>query len=200
MPVRTLMGSLVLVACTGSVASADAYLSGGLIYWSDALGNNVAGAYEYDTFTTTVNSKMTLNGDSSDPVIALLPGMNIINFSSPHASTLSVGLFLSDSAVATPGPFGLSPDLVVTGVPGAITAVIPGSGVEVSTFGQFSPSMPFHGRNWADIGDLRVSIVGFTYATSGRDGLITLFVGPVPAPASMAVLGMLTLCTGRRRR
>lgn len=194
--VRSIFVPVILLTLAGS-ATADAYVSGGLIYWSDAFGNNVAGAYEYDTFSTTANSKMFLNGDSSDPVIALSLGDNVISFASPHGPALSLGIFLSSTAAATTGPFGLAPDLVVTGEPGAVTPTIPADGILVSTLGQFSPSVPYHGRNYVDIGSDRVTVTGFTYV--GGTGTVTLRVGPVPAPSSLALLGLVGAIPRRRR-
>lgn len=199
MYISRFLGSAALVSTLAFSAEADTYLTGALIYWSDAVGNNVAGAYEFDTFSTTPNSKMSLNGDSSDPVVALLPGLNVIDFASPHGTTLSLGLFLSSAAVANSGPFGLAPDLVIAGDPGAIVPTIPAAGVLVSTFGQFSPSVAYHGLNFVDIGSDRVTVVGFTYSPSGGSGTVTLRVGPVPTPGSLALLGVAGLLARRRR-
>ena len=199
MIVRAGMCAVVAAGLFVSTTFADTYVSGALIYWSDAVGNNVGGAYEYDTLSTTPNSKMSLNGDNSDPVIALLPGLNVIDFASPHGSTLSLGLFLSDTAAATAGPFGLAPDLFVTGAPGASSPTIPAAGVLVSTFGQFSPSVAYHGNNYVDIGADRISLVGFTFGTAGA-GTVTLRVGPVPAPGAFALLSAAAGFATRRRR
>ncbi len=199
MYVSRFLGSAAVVSTLAFSATAETYLTGALIYWSDAVGNNVAGAYEFDTFSTTPNSKMSLNGDASDPVVSLLPGLNFIDFASPHGTTLSLGLFLSDVAVANSGPFGLAPDLVIAGTPGAVAPTIPAAGVLVSTFGQFSPSVPFHGLDYVDIGADRVSVVGFTYSPSGGNGTVTLRVGPIPAPGSLALVGVAGLLARRRR-
>lgn len=199
MIVRASMCAAVAAGLFVSSTFADTYVSGALIYWSDALGNNVAGPYEFDTFSTTPNAKMSLNGDNSDPVVALLPGLNVIDFASPHGTTLSLGLFLSNTAVATSGPFGLAPDLFVTGSPGALTPTIPAAGVLVSTFGQFSPSVAYHGNNYVDIGADRITLVGFTLGSAGA-GTVTLRVGPVPAPGAFALLGAAAGLATRRRR
>lgn len=199
MDVSRFFGSAALALTFAFSASADTYVTGALIYWSDGVGNNVAGAYEFDTFSTTPNSKMSLNGDSSDPVVSLLPGLNAIDFASPHGTTLSLGLFLSDVAVANSGPFGLAPDLVIAGTPGAVAPTVPAAGVLVSTFGQFSPSVPYHGLGYVDIGADRVSVVGFTYSASGGNGTVTLHVGPIPTPGSLALVGVAGLLTRRRR-
>jgi hypothetical protein len=175
------------------------------MYGADSSGTNVGGAFEYDTFLTpnTGNSKFTING-AYDIAYALSPGAN--SFAVAGASVgphTGLGLFFSNTATTTTGPFSAAPNLVVADHPGSgTTFFFASANVMVATYGQYSGDVIYSGATSYQIGGYNVTVTAYDLGAAGNN--LTLLVTPIPEPTtSSAVAGALVIGWAwlvRRRR
>ncbi len=180
----------VLLLAIGT-AKADLFLNGVLAYIADtSTGANVGNANEWDTFPSTPNLKVPINGVSTNISFPLVMGDNIFTYSG-ITTTPGLGLFLGTDGTPVNGPFGRVPELVTFGAGSA-----PSAGTLISTLGVFSPTVPYSGATTFSDGVLTASVTSLT--VSGGSGTFVITV--IPAPASLGLLALAGLATVRRRR
>ncbi len=180
------------MACVAASAQGGIYLSAVVAYIADANGASVSEPAEFDNIFGSPNFAVTINGAPRGTTFLLGEGANPFTFTgSSNFGALS--LYFSDTADPFSRPFGSAPDLVVYGSTMPLT---PAAGTLVQTNGQFSGLTPYSGATSFTIGDLTVSVTGYTF-NGQSSGTFELTV--VPPPASAALLGLGALAIRRRR-
>ncbi|MSU69732.1 MAG: PEP-CTERM sorting domain-containing protein [Opitutaceae bacterium] len=174
-----------------------------LIYDSDSVGNDVAGPWEYDTFSGTPNAKFTIGG-VIDVALPLAVGTNTFAVSGGSVSSnFGFGLYFSSTATPFAGPFSAVPNLVVVDAPGpGSTFGFATNGAQVSTYGQYSAVVPYSGVTNYVLGGYAVTVTAFDYFSGSAS--LQLTVTSVPEPSTCVSLGSGFLLIGlvqfRRRR
>lgn len=188
---RTFVSSVVLASVAGASQGA-LFLNGALAYNSNGLGQNVGGAFEYDTFGNTGNSQMIVNNLGPNISIAITLGANDFTWANAAVGS-GLGLYIGTVSAPVAGPFGLGPDLVI-----GAGGFAPAAGVFVPTYGQFSPEVSYSGATSVTDGEIIVTITGYTF--NGGGGTFQLTATEVPTPGAAALLAMGALTALRRRR
>jgi hypothetical protein len=176
------------------------YLTGALAYQSDSSGNDVGGAWEYDTFSGTPNAKFYFNG-VNDFALPLSPGLNsfaVTGASGTATPYFGLGLYFATTATTFTGPFDAAPNLVIQdhANTGTIFAFAT-NGAQVSTFGQFSTLANYSGATTFIGGGYVATISAFDYDAGTLSGTLLVSVSAVPEPSALILLavGILTLGT-----
>lgn len=180
------------MACAAGAAQGGIYLSAVVMYFPDANGASLLEPGEYDNIAGSFNAAIVINGAPRGTSFLLGEGANAFTFSGSGGYS-GVCLYFSDSADPFGRAFGSAPDLVVYGT---TMPLIPAAGTLVQTNGQFSGLTAYSGATSFAIGDLSVSVTGFSF-DGQASGTFELTV--VPAPASAALLGVGVLAARRRR-
>lgn len=186
-----LAGSVSVAILSASQARADLFLNGVLAYIADqSTGANVGGAAEWDTFLTTPNLKVPINGVSTSISFPLVLGTNTFTYAG-ITDTPGFGLFIGTDSVPVDGPFGRVPELVTFG-----SGAVPAAGTSISTLGVFSPTVAYSGATSFSDGTLTASVTSMTII--GNSGTFVITV--VPAPASAGLFAAAACTLARRRR
>ena len=183
--------TLVLLPLLPVYTGAQVYFTGALMYNADASGNDVSGAYEYDTFSTpnTNNSKFTVNG-STDIAFPLSAGTNSFSVSGGSVGpNVGFGLFFSNTATTFTGPFSAVPNLVVVDNVGApSTFAFATTGAQISTYGQYSGEVAYSGVVSYLLGGYSVTVTSFDYYSGTASATLVLTLTAVPEPGTWTAL------------
>jgi hypothetical protein len=185
----------VLFVVSGLTASAHGliHLSGVVSYGANASGASITEPAEYDNILATGNLPVTINGQVRGTTFLLNDGPNAFTFTGVGGNYNALSLYLGPTGDAFSRPFASLPDLVTYGSSMPLT---PAAGTLVQTNGQYSGLGAYSGATSFTIGDLTVSVTGFTFANGSGTFELTV----VPAPSAAALLGLSGLMLIRRRR
>lgn len=211
------MSKVLALAALGigasQVSAATVYLTGALIYDAASTGQVInSNLFEYDTFTApNTGFNMSLNGDNSDPVIALTTGVNNIAIRTGAGATpnFGLGLFFSQTNAVFSGPQGAAGNLYVVDSTAANTNFsVVGNGFGVGTYGVLTSDALYNGATSFTTGQFTITVTGLDFVANGSitDATLQLTVVdnsptviPLPASSTMALAAGTATFLRRRR-